>query len=404
MDTMKYEKIAFTTRTACQVCGAALGEPLIELPALPMTEIFVREKPPRPLALADQAFAFCEKCSHGQLTRVLDPNLQYDHRGAYDFRTSKSASARMLSDFVADFIVRETSGRKFGTALEIGASDLYLLKRIRNVASRLVGVDPVLAGVEAEHASENVLALGGFFEDVELPGRPELVICNNTLEHVSAPREFLEKALEIAAPNALFVFAFPVLDFLVLDGRYEQVCHQHLNYFSFRSFSGLLSSLGCSPSGYAHNTGHWGSDIVVAFRKNRDGKALDNLARKIEPREIVSGFDSFKASALDAARMIENRAQDKLFGYGASPLLPVLCYHMETDLAPLEAILDDDPSKKGSYYINLAPPIILPGQAENLSGATFLHTGTTSRMAARAILKKLLEINARHIIYPTKTI
>ena len=73
-----------------------------------------------------------------------------------------------------------------------------------------------------------------------------------------------------------------------------------------------------------------------------------------------------------AATFLESLRDEKIYGYGAANLLPVLAYHKDTDLGYLEAVLDDDPAKSGLFYGNMPVQIRPSSEITDLADATVL--------------------------------
>ena len=100
----KYRDIPFETREHCMVCGQAARPSVIDLPNLPMTEIYVPERVIEKVGVVDQGLDFCPNCGHAQLRNVIDVELQYGETFSYFFRTRESATGRSAAQFFIDFM------------------------------------------------------------------------------------------------------------------------------------------------------------------------------------------------------------------------------------------------------------------------------------------------------------
>jgi hypothetical protein len=399
VDIDKYRNIPFTRRTCCVVCGSKLGQPVIDLPDFPMTEIYSDTKVKEKIGFVDQAFHFCENCGHGQIANVIDIELQYGETFSYHFRTSESASARKSADFFVEFLNKTVEGKHFKNIIELGCSDLYLLKKIREKGEKLIGIDPVLKGTEEEFSEGNVLAIGDFFENVNLKEEIDLVICKDTLEHVSEPRQFMKKIVERGHKETIFLFQFPLLETLLESSRFDQVFHQHLNYFSLQSIIYLLDSLGCELMDYTIDVDHWGA-ILIAFKKGKTNSKFSKKFRKISVSEIKNKYNLFRNNIELTNKQLSLLRGKRVYGYGAALMLPVLSYHLGSDLSGLRCIIDDDKRKEGLFYINLPVSIKSRESVKDLKESIVLITAIASKNNVRWILNKLFEINPKQIILP----
>jgi hypothetical protein len=380
--------------TACAVCGGPT-ESTLELPGLPLTDTFTRTPVDNPVSGIDQTFRFCEACGHGQLGHQVAPEVLYGSN--YCFRTSASPTARKGTDFFMSLLDEVAAGRQFRSAIDLGCNDLFLLDRVGDRAALRTGVDPIWKGREHEMDGQPIRVIGAPIEDVDLSvldQKPDLVMCRHTLEHIARPRDVVAGLLAGAADDAIFVFEVPGIEALVNRCRFDQVFHQHLQYFSMRSFLKMLEGLGARAIAVKSHYHDWGA-FAVAFAKGGDGGAAPLLdapdGEKMSSRLKV--FRSQMAANAELIRLIDGPA----FGYGAAQMLPVLAYHMGTDLGFLDAVIDDDPEKEGVFYWNLPVSIRPLAAVGSLDAATVLITAVDS---AQPILRRLLERRPRHIIHP----
>jgi hypothetical protein len=399
IDVEKYRDITFVQRKCCEICNTSFDNPIIKLPDFPMTEIYTRNRVTGKAGICDQAFYLCRKCGHGQLQNVLDMELQYGNSIFYHFRTSQSSSGKKSADFFISFLLKTVGDRRFRTIIELGSNDLYVLKEIKDKAEHLIGIDPILKG--QGYSDDKITAIGDYFENVRLDKEIDLVICKDTLEHVAQPRKFVEQIVQSGQDDTLYVFEFPLLNTLVQNSRFDQIFHQHLNYFSYESINYMLNELDCELIAHDISYQHWGG-ILIAFKKiayNKKRKEYPVLAEK----DIINSFNTFqKNMEVTRERLLQFR-KEKLIGYGAALMLPVLAYHLKTDFHELEFILDDDKNKEGTYYINL-PVKIRHTLGAEVRDATILLTAISSKHNVRSILSKLIEKKPRNIIIPMNII
>lgn len=399
MNLSIFKDILFEQRTQCAVCQKELGAPLIELPSLPLTDIYVEEVPKEKTGYVDQNFHFCNECGHGQLSNIISQKILYGQ--SYSLRTSKNTwGARKWNDFLFSFVNKITRNTKFKTILEIGCNDVYLLRCLKSRADKLVGIDPVLKGVEEEFSDDKIIAIGDFFENVDLrqymPSGDTLVLTSHLLEHVEDPRVMMEKLLETSADNTLFIFAFPGFDVLIEDSRFDQVYHHHLHYFSLHSFTYLLNELGCELIDHDVNPHYWGS-LLVAFRKT---SKKNPLPEKVTPEKVLESYDLFKNRMDTTNKLLKSLEGERLFGYGAGLQLPVLGYHLDNDFSSLICIIDDDRNKEGLFYLNLPVPI-RSSEGIDIKEAIVVVTAINF---SRGILSSIIPLNPKRIILPINSI
>lgn len=403
LDIEKYKNIPFEERTACDICESKSESSVIELPNLPLTEIYTPTMVQEKVGVADQGLDFCSKCGHAQLRNVVDVELQYGETFSYFFRTGESASARSSVDFFLKFMDRTTSGKNFKHILEVGCNDLFLLKQLEDRGKFLTGVDPILKDLDEDLTDSKINIIGDFFENVELDQDFDLLICKDALEHVANPKEFTQKIVEQANDETIFYFQFPCLESTIRDLRFDQVFHQHLNYFTVQSVIYMLNDLGCELIDIEFNYEHWGA-LLIAFKKGKYQGKFDADVWNISPDEISNRYKVFKKEMEAVNSRLNYFEGEEVYGFGAALMLPVLSYYLENDFTNLNCIIDDDPRKDGLYYLNLKVPIKGRDSIKNERDAIFLLTAIASLSNVRSILPNLFNLRPKHVIVPIATI
>ena len=384
---------------SCNVCNSLRLEPLLELPALPLTGLYAAADSPIEPPTFDQTLLYCHACGHGQLKCLIDTSVLYDD--TYTHRTSHSQIATQGNDFFFRTLQRITAGKLFRSVLEIGCNDLYLLRKMSELnVETLTGIDPIWLGKD-HNLSLNVRVLGRFVEElkwgIDIEVRPDLIVSSHTFEHVHNLYEQLSLLVEHSADQCVFVIEVPSLETMVKTRRFDQVFHQHIQYTSLASAKCLIDRLGCTFLGHTYNYSYWGGTFLFWFQK---GLKKDSFypSAPFEPMSvnvIKGAYAEFRDTLLTARDQIIS-LEERVYGFGAAQMLPILAYHMNTDFGFMEAILDDNLDRAGKRLSSLHPLIRSPIPGE-LDDAVVVITALDS---ARPIMNRLLALNPRRILYP----
>jgi hypothetical protein len=388
--------VPFRTRDACIACGKHDLERVIELPGLPLTGVFVDPENNHLHPPQDQAFLRCASCGHGQLERSLDPDYLY--RETYTHRSSVSRISIDGNRSFLDFICGIEPGRRYRHCAEVGCNDLILLRQLRPRVQDSTGFDPIWNTV-APPEEPGIRVVGKYVEEiqpaVDLPVRPDLVVSIHTFEHVHDPLPHLGRIVAHATDDALVVIEVPSLDTLVHTARFDQVFHQHLNYFTLESLVQMAARMNLAYVSHRFNYRYWLGTMAVAFHKHKSPPTHSPLASPTV-NEIRQQLDSFRAQLRITDRFLETlQARGvPLYGYGAAQMVPVLGYHMMFPLDNLRAILDDDERKAGKTYPGHTVCVIAPSTDTVTNAAVFI----TALDSTRPILRKLDELRPRYIV------
>ncbi|WP_447968290.1 class I SAM-dependent methyltransferase [Nitrospira sp. M1] len=386
-------------KVQCTICESSEIVPVISLPNFPITGRLTYEAPTFIPQGIDQEFLMCLRCGHSQLKNHISPDLLY--RSNYGFRTSRADSAMKGVEFFLERLHEYTSKKRFRMVLDIGCNDLYLLEQMTQTAASRVGIDPIWMEQESSSRSE-IQVIGAYLEDIDLEVlsemAPDLVVCRHVLEHVSDPGEALRRVIHATGSDAIFFVEVPCLDALVMKYRFDQVFHQHLQYFSLHSLLKLVHQVGGEYLAHWMNYHHWGS-VIVAFKKRMPGVDSVNHGHDImwSIGDIQDRYKTFQNQCGIAKEVLEGKGMNPRYGYGASPMLPTLAYHLQSDLSCLTAIIDDDASKDNWFYENLPVQIHTPSVVRDWEDATVLITapeGVTSIMA------RCHQYQPKHVLYP----
>jgi len=384
----------------CMLCGGDI-ESAIGLQNLPFTGVYGAYDPDSLNWAIDQELMICRECGHGQLKNMIDMSFLYGER--YSFRTSASQTSRAAAAFFIDYMNRLFPGRTFNRIVDFGCNDAYLLKQLKQKGEHLLGVDLIWQNCESDFEDEKIVVRGEAIENIDfqdvIGGIPDLVLSQHTMEHISDPKRLLENLYTMANEKTVFLFEFPCFDLLLEHFRIDQIFHEHLQYFSLNSFAGLLNRVGFDLIDFTFNFSHWGA-LLVAFKKANEHDTISVESRNQYPKilqsRIKSCYQNFQQQMRTTRQAINEVESEGIWGYGAALMLPVLGYHLKTDFSEFVSILDDDPLKNGTGYVNLPVKIKQPDHFD-YAGANICLTALDNR---RPILKNLLSKDVRRIINP----
>jgi len=383
-------------KTNCNLCHSNGIVPFLTFDRMPLTGIYKHTRSYERPYFFDQTLCYCKVCSHFQLGQPIDEALLYQE--TYSHKTSGSRIATKGNDHFFDFISRLSRGKTFDLALEIGSNDGYLLNKIKSLSTRRIGVDP---NIDA-YQDDKELRIRSFITpefNYDLFDHPDLVISTSTFEHIVEIGSVLENVVKVSRDGCMFFVEVPGFEEMSLNGRWDQVFHQHVNYFTKQSLGSAFERLGCELVAFETNHGYWGGNLLACFTKN--SKKIDLSITSSMANADLTGIDlsykHFKEHlALLSAKLLRLKS-DIIYGFGAAQMLPILAYHLQTDFGLLNSILDDDPNRKGLFYPYLVPPVEMPSYDFDWPASTILITALDS---SREISVRLSKSDAKRILLP----
>ena len=337
----------------CSVCSSENLQQIIDLPSLPLTGLyFPNSKLAKNSAKYDQGLNQCQECGHAQLRVAIEPKEVYDE--TYTHRTSGSSISKNGNDYLYNYINQNYEINNQTKYLELGCNDGYLLKKFSKHTNSACGLDPIWLDNNPPK-NERYKIFGGFANDISniLPPefRPNLVVSAHTFEHTISIFEDLKCVVDFADENANIIIEMPSFDTLIRLRRFDQVFHQHIQYISEASISRLVERLNCELIDIHYNFNYWGGTVIYAFKKK-----LPNIFQKI-PKETISkelvndsleDFYKFKSSL---EKQISFHKQ--IYYLGAAQMLPILNYHIGSNIPNILGIVDDNESRIGKFLPSL---------------------------------------------------
>jgi hypothetical protein len=372
----------------CPICGES-PEMAIDLPAYPITELYEDS------ALAfetkgffDQGLLYCEGCDHAFLRSVLDPGFVYSN---YLTASTGSAGSESCLENLYDFVNGQIDLTEYTSVIDIGGNDSFFLNLVPIAEMRKVNVDPNGSGddpVQVERSNLDAVDLTGLGK-----GR-KILVSSHTLEHVENTNQMIAAISAAMSDRDVCFLQFPSLERLVQDFRFDQICHQHLNYFSARSISLLLAGHGLSARALEYDKDHFGTIRLMATRAGQGDTAPAGYSSSMDLiRQNWKTYRSYMAALNQSiAVRVENCS-----GFGAGLMVPTLAYSMPV-IGQLRAIYDDNPDKQGKRFINLEAGI--RSSSDMRDGESILLTSISTKISARRLVNKLVELGVEDIIVP----
>ena len=345
--------------TVCSGCGSNDLNGLFDLPAFPHIGVFLDDPAESvEFPLIDNSLNFCSLCGHIQLGVTVDPAFLYTI--SFQHQTSQSASATQANEFLFEFVRTVYADREFPrTVVEIGCNDTFLLKQFIEQGAVAVGVDPILAGREAEFRSaigdeysDRFRVIGNFVENVdfeaELGLTPDLFISNFVFEHIRDPLTVTAALVEQMEDSSVCIIGVPGSEFMVYNSRFDQLSHQHYQQFNLESFQRMIVRAGGEILGSTVNFSNWGQ-IIVAFRRAKNPVDPELFPSPYSLDQVTESKELFDGHLDSLRRRLDLLTNKPVVGFGAAQNFPVFAYFCGYDL-PIDQILDDHPLRQNRYF------------------------------------------------------
>lgn len=283
-------------RTSCLICGLPNLDRIIELGMHPFADTFISEarlsesEPVYPLSCD-----LCADCGQIQTSCVTDPAQRYSLYD-YSYTSSNSSFSRNHWTAYAEHVAGKLHLAKGSFVIEVGSNDGFLAERFQEQGHKVLGVDPseYMASLAKEREVETLV---GFFgretarKVRSVHGKAKLVVANNVFNHSNEPADFAKAASEILDVDGTFVFELPYWLSGMEAGKFDQIYHEHVSYFTVTSSLAVLKQAGLGISDVELVDYHGGSIRVFAKPVASLAGESENAMRMMQAEREWGLFD-----------------------------------------------------------------------------------------------------------------
>lgn len=370
---------AVTTRTTCRVCGSPL-ESILSLGEQYVSNFVDPDEPDGLRAELD--LVLCRTCGLLQLRDTVPPEALYRN---YWYRSGTNASMRdALAEIATEtaYLAHLVEG---DAVLDIGSNDGTLLASYPIAGLYKIGFDPSQNLAEySKKVADKVLVdffnARTFRETPELRDlHPKAVTSIAMFYDLEDPNAFVADIKAVMHEEGVWVVQMSYLPLMLKQNAFDNICHEHLEYYSLHSFESLLDRHdlevvdmqlndvnGGSFRVYIRNRGaHEQSfgdatyrglakERVAAFRRREEEMGLNDLATY---QEFADRVERVKADVVSFVQQ-EVAAGRSVYVYGASTKGNTLLQYFGLDRSVITAAAERNPGKWGKVTVGTRIPIV----------------------------------------------
>lgn len=377
----KENKQNIKKRASCRVCGNLVLVPILSLGEQYVSDFVSSEsqhgvKVPLELVLCEEKSGGCGLL---QLAHTTPPDIMYAH---YWYLSGINESMKVaLADITRS--VQEALELKEGDmVLDIGCNDGTLLRSYTKKGLKLVGIDPA-KNLPQYSSVGTTKIINDYFSaravQQHFPGEKAKVITAIAMFYdLDDPNSFVADIAGMLREDGIFVVQMSYLPMMLSTNAFDNICHEHLEYYSLTSLGNLLARHNLEIFDMSLNDVNGGSfRVYCRFRgsalKSPQGakERLEEFARKEKEmglsgrkpyEEFSERVQEIKKKTVEFIRK-EHAAGKRIFVYGASTKGNTLLQTFGLDSKVLEAAAERNPDKYGKKTVGTLIPIISEDEA-----------------------------------------
>jgi hypothetical protein len=346
--------------TKCRSCDSEKLEIVWKLEKSPYGDLFkVLRSEALNLESKSLTLIICNSCTLLQLLEQPEIGIIYEN---YLYRTTVTYALSSYYKQVEIRLVTEYNILKESYIIDIGSNDVPFLINFKQKGFNVIGIEPTKESAQIAK-DKGVTTFNGYFDSEacifvkKQTEKPALISTNYTLANVKDLKQFLILVTELMTNETIFsiVTGYHPDQFAV--NMFEYINHDHLSYFTLKSFSVLCESLGLKIID-ATRVEHKGGSIQLVVAKNSSTLPIQSSVTQIAQREewlncnsreyVFELRDKIDKSKIIINELIDSAQNRPICGVGASISATHLCNQFNISKI-IECVFDDDINKIGLH-------------------------------------------------------
>ena len=357
-------------KNSCRASNSPNLKPVISLGLSPLANNLLNSLEDKD-KLYPLELMYCPDSHNCQLSYVVPAEEMFNH---YLYVSSTSKSFRQHFKDAADKYIKEFFLNSESLVVDIGSNDGIALKPLQEKGIKVIGIEPA-TNISKIANDNNIPTLNEYFSDktlIKQNGKVDLVTASNVFAHADDLEGIAKNVFRLLKQEGTFIIEVQYLLDTLQDLTFDNIYHEHVNYWSVTSLNNFFNRLGYKVNKVEHVDTHGGS--IRVYIKNKSYIPHTSVKEFLEKEEKF-GLTKYE-TYLDFAKKIEQiknnvnnnikKLKDKgltLAGYGSpAKATTSLNYFGVKDI---DYIIEDNKLKHSKYLPGVKIPIISKEQIKN---------------------------------------
>lgn len=288
-------------KVTCRGCNSTNLKPIISLGLSPLANNLLD-------SLTDQdelyplEVMYCSDCHNCQLSYTVPAGKMFDH---YLYVSSTAKSFRDHFQQAADQYIKDFNLTHDSLVVDIGSNDGIALKPFKEKGIKVLGIEPAKNIAEIA-TNEGIPTINDYFtsktaDKIITLGKADLITASNVFAHADGLEEIANAVFKSLKPEGTFIVEVQYLLDTIKDLTFDNIYHEHVNYWSVISINNFFNRLGYTVVKVEHIDTHGGSIRVYVQNK---GNAIDSSVNEFLQNEKEFGLTDYD-TYLNFAKQVE---------------------------------------------------------------------------------------------------
>ena len=381
---MNKNKQKYTEIKKCRICGNDNLLTVLSLGKQYLTGVFPKKINAK-ITQGPLDLVWCSSC--GLLQMKQSYNLDEMYGDNYGYRSGLNASMVKHLEQKMKMLELLVKPTKNDLMIDIGSNDATMLKAGSGDYKK-VGIDPT--GLKfKEFYTKDISLIPTFFSAKifrkYFPKQKAKIITSIAMFYdLESPIDFARDLVSCLADDGIWHFEQSYMPSMLRTNAYDTVCHEHLEFYSFKVVKNLLESCGMRVVDVQMNAINGGSFAVTACKDNATYISNTSIINWMLKQEEDMGLDTPKPYRDFEERVFKHRKNfteliqalvvdgKKIVGYGASTKGNVLLQFCQITNSQITCIAEVNEEKFGSFTPGTHIPIVSEKEAKEMKPDYFL--------------------------------
>ena len=332
---------------------------------------FVQKKNIKKGVKAPLNLVYCKNCQLLQLEHSAPQELMY--KKFYWYRSGVTNTMKVALKDIFLNIKKMSIMKKGDTILDIGANDGTLLKYFKNEGFTTIGCEPA-KNLTKELMKNSKFVINNFWDFKYLNNilkknklkKPKVITAIGMFYDLEDPSKFISDAAKSLDDNGVFIAQLMCLDSMIKKNDLGNICHEHLEFYSYPSLKYLFEKNGLKIMKIDENEINGGSYRIfckknikksITYKENTSLKDIMRFIKRVKKNKKAC-INFLKRSKID---------KKKVFIYGASTKGNTLLQYYGINSKIIPYASERSPEKWGKYTINTGLKIISEQNAREIN-------------------------------------
>ena len=265
----------YSSLSVCRVCKSSDLTEIINLGEQALSGVFLKEKN-ESISSGPLRLLWCGECTLVQLGESFVSSEMYGE--SYGYRSGLNPTMVSHLKSIADRLTRRLNLQTDNLVIDIGSNDGTFLNILSDYGIKTVGFDPTSTKYRDMYnpgtlVIEDFFSSDGYYNYVTKPAK--LVTSIAMFYDLEDPIGFASDVNAVLEPNGFWFFEQSYAPWMQINGAYDTICHEHLEYYSLATIKYILDRSGFTIVEVTTNSVNGGSIGVLAQKQENPEVSTD---------------------------------------------------------------------------------------------------------------------------------